>query len=159
MEYADNSNHTSCVKCKDFTTLINLDNGRSFCFPDFSRNCKVAVGSSIHNRVYECSECNDNFYLTTVNVETPNFCVKIQDIQNCLKYDINYSDVSDSSFKCLECEKGFFIDKFGFFCQKRLNIVENCLTYDLTADKCSDCGDLHYINSLGTQCILNPFGI
>ena len=38
-------------------------------------------------------------------------------------------------------------------------MIENCESYSLNEDKCIDCGDSYYINSLGNECILNPFGI
>lgn len=77
-------------------------------------------------------------------------------IRNCFKYDIKTSFLV-STLRCLECDPAYYIqDNECFF---RRNVVESCLAYEPTSERCVKCESTHYLDSTGRMCVENPTGV
>ena len=48
--------------------------------------------------------------ITTTSELNISYCAPIETIDNCISYD-NLSKITDSTFRCEECEEGFFLNE------------------------------------------------
>ena len=79
----------------------------------------------------ECEECVDDFHILS-NSETDKVqrsCMKFNFIEHCIKYDNNPIAIADSSFKCIECEKNYYLNEN--VCVERTARPDECLEFDL----------------------------
>lgn len=77
-------------------------------------------------------------------------------MNNCLTYDIQ-NTIKESTLSCSRCSGSNFLK--NKVCSKRVDLLEGCLEYDDTSEKCIRCDNGYYLQSNGLECVPNPVGI
>ena len=93
-----------------------------------------------------CLKCSDKTYpiLFDLSIKT---CARFYKINFCIEYDTQET-FSDSSFYCNKCELEYYANqaKFPNECETRNYFpIPNCLTYEMTSDKCQICIENFYL--------------
>ena len=76
-------------------------------------------------------------------------------LSNCILYDIQ-AEPRESTYDCLECQNGYYIN--NGLCTKR-SFIDQCSSFEITADLCVTCGDGYFISSDRKSCLAYPTGI
>lgn len=156
---------TDCTQCIRSHTLMNVNANKDivvdetltaatlstqfspvtlkkFCMRTDLENCKLSSFNSQTNASTQnelvCNTCKRNYIKKALSPTTSKFYLHYK-IDNC-KHSISSNLYSLSSFQCFECENDYYLDKVNNLCVLRTaTYTNNCVKYDLYADKCLIC--------------------
>lgn len=166
------NNQFTCIKCQDKNIPTRIRNGQyTICFDRSQslQNCETIDANEGFKGVISCTKCSNTSYpfLFDLSIKT---CAQFYRIDNCLIYDTQET-FSDSSFFCNQCALEYYADQAVFpnLCVSRQYFpIPNCLTYNLTSDKCDICIEsfylagtsfIHLTKANGLNCEPNPIGM
>lgn len=156
----------SCIGCSaNFFPVVTKDDV-TVCFPRATEIMSCAtwdVASLASDNFLTCTKCNTpatNSPRELTSYEK-SICIGWAQDPNCQAYNF-YDDVADSStylskdftFKCDQCNPGFYFNKLTNLCTPRLNIIDPlCSMYDPFSDMCNQCISDYYLSASKTNCI------
>lgn len=150
-----------CKKCKNNYSLIFTRKMKNYCYPiSETMNCKDIDQESFREGEFKCNACSSNQYflnLVKENFTFQNTCQRFLGKENCVEYD-QERFFSESTFVCTKCDFLYFVDQ-NSNCTKRTVLLEKCIDYSITEDKCMDCELGFFISEDGLKCIPYPDGI
>lgn len=129
-------------KCTNTENCFEMENGEcNSCMEDYYldkkqkkciekinekkfQNCKISLNGK------NCSECDDNYFLTDDLI-----CIKV-----------NYCSKSEKDI-CLKCKDGFFLSK-----NNQCSTTENCKNADLKTGICIQCSEGYYLDINNRKC-------
>ena len=148
----------SCEKCKSGYGLVQNLNEQYYCYPMNDKyRCKNLSYYQLQGGVLECQECAENNVISYNKSEfEQTSCINFDNVNHCAKYDKNKS-IALSSYICLECDTNYFLSEGN--CIKRLVNLPKCMKYNIKEDKCLECEEGNFLNTVGTLCVSFPEGI
>jgi hypothetical protein len=144
------NNQFTCIKCQDNNIPTRIRNGQfTICFDrsDSLENCNTIDSNEGFKGVISCTVCSNTTYpiLFDLSIKT---CARFYKINFCVEYDTQET-FSDSSFYCNKCELNYYANQQAFpnVCETRTHFpIANCLTYQMTSDKCETCIENFYLS-------------
>ena len=137
---------TTVENCRIFKAFNKCDTCEDKHFLTEDEKCQAYIINNIPGCVeFEseevCLYCINGFYVSD------SICVKSTIVANCDQY-------SPTEDKCIACEFDYFLSEGD--CLERVDKVDNCATYVVDQELCSECEEGYQINETGTECILLP---
>ena len=155
----------NCQQCQLGLMATNIFYKRyTICF-DISlslSNCNTFDISLGFLGYLECSKCAGNNYIVPFGVPITT-CSIYPVFEKCTSYMFSDNFLT-SNFICVQCDIPYYIieasKSFQSICQLRINFpINNCLTYSIKNDICSQCIVGYFLSANNAQCIQNPNGI
>lgn len=84
-------------------------------------------------------------------------CMLHQGVENCSLFELG-TDINLETFFCSRCNSGFYLNSTNKICYERVNLSDNCLTYEVTQDKCKTCKAGSFLVNTNKDCQVNPDG-
>jgi hypothetical protein len=165
--YKDHS-PISCKECLDGYALVKAARRSSYCFkiPNES-SCKIldTTMEGLQGGFHKCNVCESSenyvpsaFVINDV-IHSQSFCLMLNHIDNCVKYDASSTVVEENTFLCSECKMGYYLENSSNSCILRTNIFPECIVYEINQDKCKNCPISTFITPNGNACERFPTGI
>lgn len=143
-----NDTPSECVQCLDKYVIFKNVEGQTFCLSYATFNCLEWSSTSS----FACDKCVSGFYPSdAANTDPSHFCVGGN-------YKIDNCKTLNPLMQCIECNADYYLNSVKTRCLLRSKKVENCKSYDLSADECSTCNDKFYLDASG-ECYPYPVGI
>ena len=152
---------TRCRKCKFGFTLVEKKGGEHYCYEnDPESNCEEYDLDYFQSNTLKCKKCAGNLFVVSERntQQLRKGCAPFTFVEHCLYYD-NQQTISQSGFNCQECEEMYYLDENSNTCKPREVIIDECLVYQIKADKCEECKPGHYFGGDKTACDPYPQGI
>jgi hypothetical protein len=179
--YFLDSNDTKCTKtlvknCKEPISLKKCDNCEpgfmmyqqsdfDYCFPiDGSYDCNsVSIANNTdHGAEITCNSCSlSNQIIVTDsgdNIPIKTICMPYRSTENCKTHNV-YDTLSESTFHCLECKEGYYLNKNDMTCIERKVLPNDCIVYKTDEDICLQCSETTFKEDNGKKCTAFPVGI
>lgn len=140
----------------------------SVCLPFTADNTDLANCSEwdpvelYTNNNLKCTTCISN--LERVPTDIPNdkkksVCLNIERDPFCLNFglDTNTYQINNDAFKCIECQRPYYINATNNVCTLRVNTpLIYCKTVAIQDDKCNECIDGYFLDPSKTICNPTP---
>jgi len=164
---------TVCTKCAQGFSLMTLSNSVYYCYPfPASLNCLTLQSSSSTSGTnldtISCALCNFSAvqvfgirqWLPLGLVNQPQtLCMPFTPVSNCAVYDQSKARIILNTFRCTQCNTGYWYSATNQTCLLRSNNPSQCSSFSLTSDTCVQCSSGSFLNTLNTDCIPFPTGI
>ena len=151
---------TKCQTCIVGYLKTQIKSGAIVCIAPNAEFCGSYDPSSALIGNLKCSLCNTNYFYTANSIlgDFPlTSCLKVPAISNCVKYN-NSGGILSSSLRCIECVPAYHIDDVGFCAERKKQTILNCLTKNISEDKCGECAKGFFVN-LDGDCQAYPTGV
>lgn len=164
----------NCSECLSGFILISIASSTTYCYPiPTTVDCSLVDDSSsspqgLKQGAYTCSSCNYQaaapkkavlWSAQTTTTLAQGACWPLYAILNCQTYDQSSSTLSSNTFKCTQCNSGFYLTNGGWNCTTRTVQPSNCASYVSNQDKCASCASGYFLNTAMTACVAFPIGV
>lgn len=163
-EYFRN-NPNSCLKCFPGYIPLITNGNTDYCLNiKESGYCESVDLKTLFSKYFKCIEClsiGQNTYYPSKILDpddTTNFCLPVNLISNCAKYNIE-EEFKESKFICEKCAEGYWLDKSENECKIRLKQPFFCVQFFVEKDSCIECQENHVLSEDKTFCEPIPSGI
>ena len=161
---ANNNDGKLCTICMDGFVNISVDAGNGYCYPkDTSIGCNgmTIINDTTYGGRINCNSCTNSAtqaYGSAPLTSTKTICMAHHLIGNCKSYGIG-NNINTSTFRCTECNAGFYLSQSVNRCVARINQPAKCTLYSVTDDTCNTCDSTSYLSNASKACTDYPKGI
>ena len=152
-----------CAECETGYIVTNVGDGNVYCYPipDILNCSDMNYNNNDIGGEVTCTACNSpdtHLIVEPVDIENTTICISFISISNCTVYDVG-TTLNTSTFKCVVCSEGFYVDPDTNSCLVRENKPKKCTAYHSTKDECTACGSNSYLFNSNKECKDYPTGI